>query len=183
MLCDLSVVAHPHGPPEQDTATEEELGKAGVPPRRDVLLVADKEGPLAVVLDVEVVVNVYLDVLSRVLLGQLQHERLVLVGRVVVAREEVEDDLDLDDRVDGRGVDEAQVGKVPPRSVVKVLDCAKRDDLSRRVGLDVWRLCRVEAADVVTHLGRLGHQRVKELLHLRRLAKRLLVVKRLGVQC
>ena len=37
--------------------------------------------------------------------------------------------VDLDDGVDGGGVDESQVGEVPPRRVVKVLDRAERDHL------------------------------------------------------
>ena len=45
------------------------------------------------VLDVEVVVDGDLVVLVLVRLGQRQHERLVLVRREVVAREEVQHDL------------------------------------------------------------------------------------------
>ena len=37
--------------------------------------------------------------------------------------------VDLDDGVDGGGVDEPQVGEVPPRGEPKVLDGAERDDL------------------------------------------------------
>ena len=56
-------------------------------------MVADEEGPLAVVLDVEVVVDGDLGVLLGVRLRQRHHERLVLVRREVVAGEEVEHDL------------------------------------------------------------------------------------------
>ena len=56
-------------------------------------MVADEERPLAVVLDVEVVVDGDLGVLLRVRLRQRQHERFVLVRREVVAGEEVEHDL------------------------------------------------------------------------------------------
>ena len=38
--------------------------------------------------------------------------------------------VDLDDGVDGGGVDEPQVGEVPPRGEPKVLDGAERDDLA-----------------------------------------------------
>ena len=46
----------------------------------------------------------------------------------------------LDDGVDGGGVDEAEVGEVPPRNVLEVLDGAEGDDLARRVRLWVGRL-------------------------------------------
>ena len=48
--------------------------------------------------------------------------------------------IDLDDGVDGGGVDEAEVGEVAPRNVLEVLDGAEGDDLARRVRLGVGRL-------------------------------------------
>jgi hypothetical protein len=40
----------------------------------------------------------------------------------MVSGEEVERDVDFDDRIQGRGFDEPQVGKVAPRLVLEVLD-------------------------------------------------------------
>ena len=60
------------------------------------MLVANEEGPLLLVLNVEIVVDRDLVVLPRVSLGELLHKLLVLLSSGLVAREEVQHNFDLD---------------------------------------------------------------------------------------
>ena len=60
------------------------------------MLVSDEEGPLLLVLNVEIVVDRDLVVLPRVSLGELLHKLLVLLSSGLVAREEVQHNFDLD---------------------------------------------------------------------------------------
>lgn len=60
-----------------------------------MVLVPDKEGPLLLVLDVEIVVNGDLVVLSRVGLGQLLDKLLVFLSRGLVAGEKIQHNFDL----------------------------------------------------------------------------------------
>ena len=60
------------------------------------MLVANEEGPLLLVLNVEIVVDGDLVVLPRVSLGELLHKLLVLLSSGLVAREEVQHNFDLD---------------------------------------------------------------------------------------
>ncbi len=52
-----SFVAHSKWPSDEENAWENDLCRKFVPPRADVLGVADEEGPFAMILDVEVVVD------------------------------------------------------------------------------------------------------------------------------
>ena len=61
-----------------------------------MVLVSDEEGPLLLVLNVEIVVDRDLVVLPRVSLGELLHKLLVLLSSGLVAREEVQHNFDLD---------------------------------------------------------------------------------------
>lgn len=182
MLGDLPVIAHPEGPAAEQDAGHEGAPDARIPPRRNEVRVADEEGPFAVVFDVKVVVDIDFGVFARVLLGELHDEGFVPLGRVMVAGEEVEHDLDLDDGVGGRRVDQTDVRKIPPRLEAEIFNGGKRDDFSRGVGLNVGRFRRMEAGHVMPHLGGLRHQLREELLHLFLLAQSLFVVKGLGVQ-
>ncbi len=59
-------------------------------------------------------------VFAAVLLGHLVDERLVPLGRVVVAREEIEHDIDLDNGVCCRRFYQSEVTKVPPRLIREI---------------------------------------------------------------
>ncbi len=72
----------------------------------------------------------YPRVLAAVLLGHLVDEGLVAFGRVVVAREEVEHDLDLNDRVGGGGFNQAKITEIPPRLILEVFNGTERDNFA-----------------------------------------------------
>ena len=63
-----------------------------------MVLVANEEGPLLLVLNVEIVIDGDLVILPRVSLGELLHKLLVLLSSGLVAREEVQHNFDLDGR-------------------------------------------------------------------------------------
>lgn len=95
---------------------------------------------------------------------------------------EVENDLDLHDRIRHGGIDQTQVGEVPPGLELEVLDGRERHHFPGRVSLDVGGLRGVEAADIVPDLGRLHDQGAQELLNILLLAESLLEVQGFGIQ-
>ena len=60
MFANSSLVAHSERPSDEEDTWEDNLCWKFIPPRADVLGVADEEGPLAMIFDVEVVVDAVL---------------------------------------------------------------------------------------------------------------------------
>jgi hypothetical protein len=57
VFANTTLVAHPEGPANEEDTRENNLGRKFIPPWADVLGVADEEGPLAMVFNVEIVVD------------------------------------------------------------------------------------------------------------------------------
>lgn len=83
MFGNLSRVTHSERPTEEEEAREDDSSRAVVPPRADIVGVADEEGPLPMVLDVKVVVDVDLVVLAGVLLRQ-SHDKILVPDEIEI---------------------------------------------------------------------------------------------------
>ena len=98
-------IGHAERPSEKKNATQGNLGRILIPPWRYVRFVSYEKRPFPMVFDVEVIIYGDPLVFAWMRFGHVIDKGLVLLGREMIAREEVEHNLNLNHGVSWRWFD------------------------------------------------------------------------------
>ena len=97
MFGNSAFIGHSERPSHEEDATKGDFGSILIPPGSDEVLFANEKGPFSVVFYMEVIVNSDPLIFIWVRFGHLIDECFVFLSSKMIAREEVEHDLNFDD--------------------------------------------------------------------------------------
>ena len=96
MFGNSTIIGHSERPSKEKDVTERDLGSIFIPPGSDKVLFANEKGPFSVVFDMEVIIDSDPLIFVWVRFGHLIDECFVFLSGEMIAREEVEHDLNFD---------------------------------------------------------------------------------------